>query len=189
MDDREITRLLEDAADGDREALDAVFERVYSELRGLAHRVRGDHRPDGTLNTTALANEAYLKLAGARPVDWRSRAHFFAVAARAMRQIVVDGARRRLADKRGGGRAWAVSLDEHALAAPVRAREVVALDDALTALEAFSPRRAAVVEHRFFGGLTTEEIAVVLDVSTATVERDWRAARAWLAVELGGTEA
>ena len=179
----DVTELLVRAADGADDALDAVFERVYPQLRGLAHRVRNGRNGE-TLNTTALANEAYLKLAGGRTVDWNGRAHFFAVAARAMRQILVDRARRSGAAKRGGGLAE-VSLAEGMLAAPIRADELLELDRALDRLASFEPRRAAVVEHRYFAGLTTEETAVVLGVSTATVERDWRAARAWLAVHLG----
>ncbi|HSA55221.1 MAG TPA: ECF-type sigma factor [Gemmatimonadaceae bacterium] len=177
-----MTQLLERAVAGDRPALDQVFERVYPELRRLAHQVRGGRGGD-TLATTALAHEAYLKLVSGRPVTWQGRAHFFAVAARAMRQILVDAARARLADKRGAGE-WIVSLDDATVPAPVRAAELIALDEALSRLAAAAPRRALVVEHRYFAGLTTEETAGVLRISTATVERDWRAARAWLAAEL-----
>lgn len=179
-----VAGLLAAAGRGDRPALDRLFERVYPELRRLAHQVRHG-RAGATLDSIALANEAYLKLAGGRPVAWRDRAHFLAVAARAMRQLLVDAARARLAAKRGGAEGWAVTLDDGAAAAPLRPAELVALDEALTRLAAAGARRAAVVEHRFFAGLTTEETAEVLGVSTATVERDWRAARAWLAVELG----
>lgn len=181
-DPRTVTQLLEAAAAGERTALDRVFERVYPELRRLARLVRAG-RAGETLGTTALAHEAYLKLTGGATA-WQGRAHFLAVAARAMRQIVVDAARRRLARKRGGF-GLATSLDDTAMAGPARAADVVALDEALTRLAAIAPRRAQVVEHRFFGGLTMEEIALVLQVSVATVERDWRAARAWLASELG----
>lgn len=181
-----VTVLLREAAGGDRDAVDRLYAHVYPRLRRLARQVRGG-RAGETLNTTALAHEAYVKLVRGRVSDWHERAHFFAVAARAMRQIVVDTARRRAAGKRGGNSGLAVSLDESAHASPVRAAELLALDDALTRLAAIAPRRAAVVEHRFFGGLTTEEIATVLDVSTATVERDWRAARAWLAADMTET--
>lgn len=182
-DSRSITDLLEAASQGSQSALEPLFERVYPELRRLARQVRGG-RAGETLDTTALAHEAYLKLASGRPVAWQGRAHFMAVAARAMRQILVDAARRHLARKRGGN-AEPISLDESAHPSPVRPDELVALDEALTRLSEIDPRRARVVEHRFFGGLTTEETAAVLGVSVATVERDWRAARAWLAADLG----
>jgi RNA polymerase sigma factor (TIGR02999 family) len=180
--DTTITALLREAAAGRSSAVDALFAHVYPELRRLARQVRSG-RAGETLNTTALAHEAYLKLSGGHVVEWQERAHFFAVAARAMRQVLMDAARKRMAQKRGGD-GIAISLDDSVLGAPMRAAELVALDDALQRLAAFDPRRAAVVEHRFFGGLTMDEIATVLDVSTATVERDWRSARAWLATEL-----
>jgi RNA polymerase sigma factor (TIGR02999 family) len=179
-----ITSLLEAAARGDDEAAAELFGQIYPELHRLAGRV-GHGRAGETLNATALAHEAWMKLAGGRAVAWQGRAHFFAVAARAMRQILVDAARRRLAQKRRGGGEWAVSLDESLAAAPVRPAELVALDEALALLATVDARRAAVVEHRFFGGLTAEETAAVLGISRATVERDWRSARAWLAAELG----
>ncbi len=182
----EITGLLRRAARGDRAALDQLFGRVYPELVRLARRVRRG-RASETMSTTALAHEAYLKLTGGAAVAWQDRAHFFAVAARAMRQVLVDAARRRLAGKRGGA-LEAVTLESIGAASPVRPDRLVALDDALARLAASDVRRAQVVEHRVFGGLTTEETATVLGVSTATVERDWRAARAWLAVELGDPE-
>lgn len=180
-----LTALLEAAAAGDRPALDRLFDHVYPELRRLASHLRAG-RAGETLSATALVHEAYLKLASGSPVAWRGRAHFMAVAARAMRQILVDAARARLAGKRGGGAGANVSLDEGALAAPLRPERMLALDEALTRLENADPRRAAVVEHRYFAGLTARETAIVLDVSVATVERDWRVARAWLAVELRG---
>lgn len=167
---------------GDRPgSADVLYERVYDQLKKLARRVRAG-RGGETLNTTALVNEAYLKLAG-RGQSWHDRAHFFAVAARAMRQILVDSARKRMASKRGGGEAW-ISLDESAYAAPIRAEELVALDEALSRLARIDPRRAAVVEHRFFAGLSIPETAELLRISPATVERDWRTARAWLASAL-----
>lgn len=178
-----VTQLLNAVRAGDAHALDAVFTRVYDELRMLARRVRAG-RAGQTLDTTALVHEAWIKLVPAVDVDWESRAHFFGVAARAMRQILVDAARRRLAKKRGGEDNWQVTLDEGSHAAPVRAAELVALDAALERLAAVDPRRAQVVEHRFFAGLTTRETAEVLGISTGTVERDWRAARAWLALEI-----
>ena len=170
------------SADGSPPALDALFTRVYDELRRLAHQVRGG-RPGATLDTTALVHEAYLKLLPSTGASWESRAHFFGSAARAMRQILVDAARRHLAGKRGGAQA-AVSFDDALHAAPVRAAELLALDEAIEKLRAFNPRGAQVVEYRFFAGLSTRETAELLGVSTGTVERDWSAARAWLAVEL-----
>lgn len=179
----ELTTLLTAAADGQRDALDELFQRVYPELKRLARQVRAG-RVGETFNTTALAHEAYLKMLPGRAVDWKGKAHFLAVAARAMRQILVDAARARMAEKRGGGKAWRVSLDDEAHAAPMRAAELIALDEALEELAQMDVRRAKVVEHKYFGGLTTEEVATVLNISTATVERDWRSARAWLATKL-----
>jgi RNA polymerase sigma factor (TIGR02999 family) len=179
-----VTQLLQAAGEGDERALDRLFERVYGELKRLAHKVRTGRAGD-TLHTTALVHEAYIKLVPSSDVVWQNRAHFFGVAARAMRQILVDAARRRLAQKRGGdGDAWAVTFEDDALAAPVRPAELVALDGALERLATIDLRRAQVVEHRFFAGMTARETALLLGVSTGTVERDWRAARAWLALEL-----
>jgi RNA polymerase sigma factor (TIGR02999 family) len=182
--DSSVTELLHAAGSGDAQALDALFARVYDELKRLAHRVRGGRAGD-TLSTTALVHEAYLKLVPSADMSWESRTHFLGVAARAMRQVLVDAARRQLADKRGGEQA-AVSLDEASHPAPVRAAELIALDEALEKLRSFDPRRAQVVEQRFFAGLSTRETATLLGVSTGTVERDWRAARAWLSLEIGG---
>lgn len=165
---------------------DRLFERVYAELRHLAHQVRG-RREGATLNTTALVHEAYLKLASSPSLNVKSREHFFALAARAMRQIVVDAARRQRADKRGWGAVF-VTLDESAEEQPLRAERLLALDDALARLEAVDTRSAQVVEQRVFAGLTAAETAALLGVSRPTVERAWRAARAWLAVELGRAE-
>ncbi len=163
-------------------SVEFLYERVYDQLKLLARRVRAG-RAGETLNTTALVNEAYLKLVASKGQAWNDRAHFFAIAARAMRQILVDGARRRMASKRGGGD-WLVSLDEAAHPAPVRAEQLLALDEALSRLALMDPRRAAVVELRYFAGLSVPETARALDVSSATVERDWRTARAWLATAL-----
>jgi RNA polymerase sigma factor (TIGR02999 family) len=171
----------------DDPTLDQLFDRVYAELRRLAHRVRGGRAGD-TLNTTALVHEAYLTLASSPALRLKSREHFFALAARAMRQIVTDAARRRLANKRGGEGLVAITLDESLHQEPLRPSQVVALDEALTRLDAVAPRRARVVEHRIFSGLTADETAALLGVSRPTVERDWRAARAWLAVELEEAE-
>jgi RNA polymerase sigma factor (TIGR02999 family) len=178
----ELTALLHAASAGDAQAFDRAFARVYDELYRLAGRVRGGRASD-TLGATALVHEAYLKLAPAAQPAWEGRRHFLRVAARAMRQVLVGVARERVASKRGGGD-LAVTLDEGAHAAPVRAAELLALDEALTHLAALDERQARVVELRYFAGLTSEETAEVLDVSVPTVQRDWRAARAWLAVEL-----
>jgi RNA polymerase sigma factor (TIGR02999 family) len=179
-----ITDVLHAASSGDAHALDELFTRVYDELKRLAHQVRGG-RAGETLSTTALVHEVYLKLIPSAEMKWESRAHFFGVAARAMRQILVDAARRQLAEKRGRA-PLAVSLDESIHPAPVRAAELIALDEALEKLARLDPRRAQVVEHRCFAGLSTRETAALLGVSTGTVERDWRAARAWLSLEIGG---
>jgi RNA polymerase sigma factor (TIGR02999 family) len=179
-----LTALLNSARDGDHQALDAVFVRVYDELRRLAHRVRGG-ASNQTINTTALVHEAYLKLVPSPQRDWESRKHFFGVAARAMRQVLVDAARRRQSQKRGGGEVR-VTFDDQGAAAATRIEELVELDDALRRLAALDERQVRVVEHRFFAGLTTQETAAVMELSVPTVERDWRAARAWLARELRG---
>ncbi len=172
-------------SEGAAQPVDELFGQVYGELRGLAHKVRGG-RGGETLNTTALVHEAFIKLAAAKRVGWRDEAHFFAVAARAMRQIVVDGARRQLALKRGGEETQLLSYDDANHAAPMRPAELVALDAALERLAIVDPRRAQVVEHRIFAGISTQDTAALLRVSTATVERDWRVARAWLATEMAG---
>lgn len=177
-----LTLLLRSAADGDHQALDAFFARVYEELRRLASQVRRG-RAGETLSTTALVHEAYLKLVPSAEIKWESRAHFFAVAARAMRQVLVSAARRRLAEKRGGGD-WLVTLGDSVPSEPVRPERLLALDEALARLAAMDERQARIVEQRFFAGLTVEETAEVLGLSERTVKRDWRAARAWLAAEL-----
>ena len=166
----------------ERRALDDLFSVTYEELRRLASSVRRDD-PSSTLTPTALVNEAWLKLADSPWLGSTSPLHFKRVAARAMRQVLVGAAREKLAEKRGGGE-FAVTLDEAAQASPVRADELVALDEALTRLANLDERQARVVELRYFAGLTAEETAEALGISTPTVQRDWRAARAWLAVEL-----
>jgi RNA polymerase sigma factor (TIGR02999 family) len=163
--------------------VDLLYDRLYHQLKRLARRVRAG-RAGETFNTTALVNEAYLKLASGSGPAWNDHDHFFAVAARAMRQVLVDSARRRLAGKRGGGADWLVSLDESLHPAPVRAEQLLALDEALCRLAELDPRRAAVVEHRYFAGLSIPDTARLLGVAPATVERDWRTARAWLAAAL-----
>ena len=178
-DPGEITRLLASIGDGDRLALNRLFPIVYAELRALAHRQLAHMRPGDTLQTTALVHEAYLKLLGTARPRWRDRQHFFAVACRAMRQISVDYARSQAAQKRGGDKP-ALSLDERQLPLAERAYDLVQLDQALTELESLSERPAKVVELRFFGGLSIEETASVLDISERTVKREWQKARAFL---------
>lgn len=163
--------------------VDTLFTRVYSELKGLAHRVRAGRAPV-TLDTTALVHEAYIKLAASGDTPWKNDSHFFAVAARAMRQVLIDLARRRLAQKRGGAEPLVLTYDDAMHASPVRPDDLVALDEALERLASFDQRRALVVEHRVFGGLSTTATAQLMGISTATVERDWRAARAWLTAQL-----
>jgi RNA polymerase sigma factor (TIGR02999 family) len=166
------------AARGDGAMLDALFPLVYAELRRLARAARARGAGE-TLCTTALVHEAYLKLAPSAGAGWEGRAHFFGAAARAMRQLLVDAARRHGRAKRGGG-VREVTLGDDAAAAPARGDELLALDEALDRLAALDARQARVVELRFFAGLTSQEAAEVLGVSVPTVERDWRAARAWL---------
>jgi RNA polymerase sigma factor (TIGR02999 family) len=178
-DPGEITRLLVSISEGDRDALNRLFPVVYAELRALAHRQLAHIRPGDTLQTTALVHEAYLKLLGTARPEWHDRRHFFAVASRAMRQISVDYARTQSAQKRGGDTP-ALTLDEARLPVADRAPELVLLDQALTELESLSERPARVVELRFFGGLSVEETAAVMDLSERTVKREWQKARAFL---------
>lgn len=180
----EVSLLLRAWSDGDRQALDKLTPIVYEELRRLArHYMRGE-RPGHSLQTTALVNEAYLRLVDYQRMQWQNRAHFFAVSAQAMRRILVDHARRRNL-KRGRG-LQRVSLDDTAVVATEREADLVKLDDALRALAETDPRKARVVELRFFGGLSVEEVAEVLKVSPVTVMRDWSTARAWLYREMIG---
>ena len=174
-----MTELLAAWSDGDREALDRLLPLVERELHRLAHHYMSRERADHTLQTGALVNEAYLKLVDQTRVRWQNRAHFFAIAAQTMRRILIDHARRRRYDKRGGG-ARPLPLDEAAHITDERAAELVALDDALKLLQDVDERKARVVELRYFGGLSVEETAEVLGVSAPTVNRHWRATRAWL---------
>jgi len=186
---QEITQWLVAWSNGDSAALDQLIPLVYEELRRLAKRYmrqeRGRERQGVTLQTTALINEAYLRLIDARNVQWESRAHFFAIAARLMRRVLVDYARSRNYVKRGGA-AQRVSLEDAAEFSAERAPDLVMLDDALDALAKIDERKSRVVELRFFGGLSVEETAHVLEVSTETVLRDWRLAKSWLLHELDG---
>jgi RNA polymerase sigma factor (TIGR02999 family) len=178
-----ITDLLLQASGGDAAAIDRLLPVVYDQLHRIAHRALQGERSGHTLGTTGLVHEAYLKLVDQTRVGWRDRAHFFAVAALAMRRILVDYARRHRRAKRGGG-ASVVTLDEGVVSLDERAENLVALDEALTRLSELNPRLSRVVECRFFGGLTEEEIAEALGVTTRTVKRDWAKARGWLYQEL-----
>jgi RNA polymerase sigma factor (TIGR02999 family) len=179
----EVTRLLHDWRGGDRAALDALLPIVYKELHRLAHLHLRNERREHTLQSTALVHEAYLRLMGANPPQWESRNHFFAIAAQLMRQILVDYARRRSAEKRGGD-ACTVVLEEAMITPRGVDVDVVALDEALCELAKIDERQSRVVELRFFAGLSLEEISQALDIGPATVQRDWTAARAWLHREL-----
>ena len=180
----EVTALLKEWSAGDRGALERLMPLVYEELRRLAASHLRAERGDHTLQPTALVHEAYLRLVGQRSVSWANRAHFYGIAAQMMRRVLVDHARRRLAAKRSPGTLY-VDLGEETAAAPDRAPELLALDRALTELERLDPRQARVVELRFFAGLSVEETAEVAGVSTATVKREWRTARAFLRHEIG----
>ena len=179
----EITQLLLDLNGGNRAAVDLLVPLVYEELQVLARRQLRGERSAHTLNTTALVHEAYLKLVDQQRVSWQNRAHFFAIAAQAMRRILINYAKNRAAEKRGGGQPL-VTFDERSVVREARAEELVALDEALAELTKLSERQSKVVEYQFFGGLTHEEIAEVLGVSVPTVRRDWRLARAWLSRQL-----
>lgn len=183
------TELLVRIRTGSGRAADALMPLVYDELRAIAHGQLRRERDDHTLGTTALVHEAYLRLVDQRRADWKDRTHFFAIAARAMRRILIDYARRHVAEKRGGG-AQRVTLDEAVqLAAGERADTLVAIDDALERLALLDARQASVIEYRFFGGMTEAETAEALGVTERTVRRDWTKAKGWLLRELqrGGT--
>jgi RNA polymerase sigma-70 factor, ECF subfamily len=179
---QELTQLLAAWSDGDRSALDKLLPMVADELHRLAHRYMSHERPDHTLQTTALVNEAYLKLIDQKVVHWQNRAHFFGIAAQIMRRILIDHARKHLGAQRGGGKT--ISLDEVAVVSDQRAAELVALDEALTSLAKLDERKGRVVELRYFGGLSVAETAEVLGVSPDTITRDWRRAKAFLRREL-----
>jgi RNA polymerase sigma factor (TIGR02999 family) len=179
----EITLLLKAWSGGDHAALERLAEQVYPELRLMARRYMKNERQANTLQATAVVHEVYLRLIDVTNVEWRERAQFFAMAAQMMRRILVDAARARGAHKRGG-RDLKVNLDETALLLSAPNRSILALDEALTAFSQIAPRQAKVVELRYFGGLTEEEIVAVLKVSARTVRRDWDLAKAWLLREL-----
>jgi len=182
----EVTQLLLAWHEGDERALEKLVPLVYNELRRLAKGQMRRERPDHTLQTTALINEAYIKLVDIRSIQWQNRAQFFGLCARMMRRILVDFARSRHYMKRGGG-ARPVALDQAAALAPEQSKDLVALDNALEALTKIDARKGQVVELRFFGGLTAEEAAEVLKVSPETVRRDWKLAKVWLLRELSGS--
>jgi len=183
---QEVTELLAQCSHGDDAALAELTPLVYEELRRLAHHFMERQRPDHTLQTTALVNEAYLRLADQTNPNWQSRAHFFAVAARAMRQILVSYARSQRSQKRGGG-ALKVELDEVALVSPEESKEIVDLHEAPERLATLDSRKAQVVELKYFGGLNYDEMAEVLKISRVTVRRDWEFAKLWLYTELHNT--
>jgi len=183
MADGDVTGLLIRWRNGDESALHALTPLVYDELRSLARRQLRRSRPGQTLQSTALAHEAWLRLVDAARVDWQSRAHFYGVAATVIRRLLVDRARARQADKRGGGATF-IELDESLAAPAVRDLNVIALDDLLQTLAIAAPRQSRLVELRFFVGLSIEETAEVLGVSAATVKREWVAARSWILANL-----
>jgi RNA polymerase sigma factor (TIGR02999 family) len=186
--EEDVTGLLIASTRGDVSARDALWSAVYDELRRVAHRELRHERGDHTLGTTALVHEAYLKLVRLDRVEWQSRAHFYAIAAQAMRRILINHATAKRTQKRGGGVSPATlddASDEAVAMADERADELLALDEALGRLEALDARQARVVECRFFGGMSVEETAAALGISPATVKRDWVAARAWLNREVG----
>jgi RNA polymerase sigma-70 factor (ECF subfamily) len=179
----EVTELLRQWRSGDKEALSKLTPLVYDELHRLAHRYIRRERPGHTLQTTALLNEAYVRLVEQNDVEWQNRSHFFGVAAQLMRHILVDYARQHLAAKRGG-EFKKLALDEGVIVSRERAAELVALDEAMQALSEIYPRRSKVVELRYFGGMNNKEASELLNVSETTIERDWRFAKAWLYREL-----
>lgn len=186
--EHEITHLLAEWRDGNQSALDELYPLVFDELHRLARRYMSRERKGHTLQTTALINEAYVRLVDQKHVKWANRSHFFAISAQIMRRILIDHARRHAYAKRGGG-ARQVSLDETATIIQSDFSEFIRLDEALKSLAALDPRRSQVVELRYFGGLNNEEIAGVLKISANTVIRDWNMARAWLYRQLSGSPA
>ena len=182
-DSDNVTRLLLEWGDGNQQALEALVPLIYKELRNLAHNFLYRERPGHTLQTTALVHEAYLKLIDQNDARWQNRAHFFAIAAQAMRRILIDSARKHAAAKRGGPQAE-LSLDEVADIALEPDINLLKLDEALNELAKIDPRQSRIVELRYFGGLTIEETAEVISVSPATVKREWMMARAWLHQEI-----
>ena len=179
----QITVLLVNIENGDSRAIDELLPLVYSQLKAMAGNQLKGERPNHTLNATALVHEAYLKLVHQDRVSWQNRAHFFAIAAQAMRRVLINYAKSRLADKRGGGQPI-VTFNEEVMSGDSPAEEIIALDEALTRLKEIDERQSRIIELRFFGGLTEQEVAQVMKISESTVKRDWRMARAWLTREM-----
>ncbi|MFN2502137.1 MAG: sigma-70 family RNA polymerase sigma factor [Pyrinomonadaceae bacterium] len=180
---QEITQLLLSWSKGNHAALQDLMPLVYPELRKVARRYMRREREEHTLQTSALINEAYLRLVDQQAVEWQDRGHFFAMATQVMRHILIDHARRATYEKRGG-RAQHLPLDDAAIVRQEKAADLIALDEALTNLARFDPRKSKIVELRFFGGLTVEETAEAMDLSPVTIMREWRAAKAWLHSEI-----
>ena len=183
VESAEVTGLLKAWSTGDEAALERLAAVVYQELRRMARQYMRNERPGNTLQTTALVNEVYLRLVDVKNVDWQHRAQFFAISAQMMRRVLVDAARTRGSRKRGGG-VVKVNIDETAVMTPQPDASIMALDEALEAFSRVAPRQAKVVELRYFGGLSEEEIAEVLKISPRTIRRDWDFAKAWLMREL-----
>ncbi len=177
VEEHDVTGMLREWSEGNQHALSELLPIIYDELRRVAHQYLQRERHEQTLQTTALVNEAYLKLIDQRSVNWQNRAHFFAIAAQAMRRILIDNARKRSAAKREGEK---VSLDDVAIVSKDRANHLLVLDEALRKLEEIDPQQSKIVELRYFGGLTIEETAEAMSLSPATVKREWAMARAWL---------
>ncbi|HEU4389593.1 MAG TPA: sigma-70 family RNA polymerase sigma factor [Blastocatellia bacterium] len=186
LSQQNVTQMLKDWRSGDDAAFERLIPVVYDELRRQAATYLRRERPGHTLQATALIHEAYLRLINQENIDWQNRAHFYAIAARLMRQILVDHARKRKAGKRGGSDIK-VSLEDAMVVSPGRSVDLVALDEALTGLAALDPQQSRVVELRYFSGLSVEETAEVLGISTRTVKRDWNVAKAWLRERIGET--
>jgi RNA polymerase sigma-70 factor (ECF subfamily) len=182
--DSTVTLLLTQVRDGNQEAANQLIPLIYKELRQMAAAFMRGERPGHTLQATALVNEAYMRMVGAGPVEWQSRAHFFAIAAHTMREVLLDYARRARASKRGGSDAQRVELEEEFAIAPDKLEEVIAIDEALERLARIDPRQSRIVELRFFAGLNVEEAGEVMGISPKTIKREWRSAKAWLHREM-----
>jgi RNA polymerase sigma factor (TIGR02999 family) len=182
--DGTVTLLLTQVRDGNQEAANQLIPLIYKELRQMAGACMRGERPGHTLQATALVNEAYMRMVGGHPVEWQNRAHFFAIAAHTMREVLLDYARRFRAEKRGGSDARRVELDEEFPVASDRLEEVIAIDEALERLARIDPRQSRIVELRFFAGLSVEEAGEVMGVSAKTIKREWRSAKAWLHREM-----
>ena len=183
-----VTLLLAQLREGNQDAANQLIPLIYAELRRMAGAYMQRERPGQTLQATALVHEAYMRLVDGQQEPWQNRAHFFAIAAHSMRQVLVDHARRRHAGKRGGASARKVAFDVDLLIAPDRLEDIIAIDEALERLAAIDPRQSRLIELRFFVGLNVEEVAEVMGISPITVKREWRSAKAWLHRELDGKE-